>query len=173
MRTGIDPGSLAGPIREAVWSVDAGQPVDAIQTVKRAQYENDATGFALITLFVTFAVFALAMAGLGIYGVTSYSVSQRRIEIGLRMALGAEAGSVRRMVVWQGARLLFAGIGLGLAAAFVLSRLLSNLVFGVSTHDPVTFVGVPVILVGVAVLANFVPARRAIRLDPATTLRGE
>jgi ABC-type antimicrobial peptide transport system permease subunit len=173
LRTEVDAKSLAGPIRDAIWSVDGAQPVDAVQTVQSALYERNATAFALIALFVAFAVFALAMAGLGIYGVTSYAVSQRRVEIGLRMALGAEGTRVRWMVVQQGARRLLAGIGMGLAAAVVLSRILSNVVFGVSAYDPVTFLGVPAVLIGVAVLANLVPAHRATRLDPAGTLRGE
>ena len=102
-----------------------------------------------------------------------YSVSQRRSEIGLRMALGAEAGRVRWMVVGQGAKLLALGIVLGLGTALLLSRLLANVVFGVSATDPVTFVGVPLVLSAVALVANVVPALRATRLDPATTLRGE
>jgi ABC-type antimicrobial peptide transport system permease subunit len=124
-------------------------------------------------LFVTFAVFALFMAAIGIYGVMAYSVSQRRQEIGLRMALGARAGTVRWMVVSQGARLLAVGTVVGLVAAFGISRLLSNLVFGISASDPLTFIGVPLVLAGVALVANLIPARRATRVDPADTLRAE
>ena len=172
-RTNIDLGLLAGQLREAIWSVDAGQPVDAIRTVEQAQYEQNATGFALITLFATFALFALIMAAIGIYGVMSYAVSQRRAEIGLRMALGAEVSEVQWMVVGQGARLLAVGVTLGLLAAAGMSRLLSSVVFGVEALDPVTFIGVPLVLIVVALIANFIPARRATRLDPATTLRAE
>ena len=113
------------------------------------------------------------MAAIGIYGVMAYSVAQRRSEIGLRMALGAEIGTVRWMVVSEGARRMAVGIGVGLAAASLLSRLLGNLVFGISTADPLTFIGVPLVLVVVALVANLIPARRATRLDPAKTLRAE
>ena len=172
-RTTADRAGLAGPIRDAVWRVDANQPIDAIQTMARAQYLRSSSDFALLTLFVTFAVFALFMAAIGIYGVMSYSVSQRRKEIGLRLALGAEVGTVRWMVVSEGARLLASGIGVGLLAAFAISRLLGNLVFGMSATDPLTFIGVPLVLAGVALVANLVPARRATRLDPADTLRAD
>jgi len=172
-RTTADPAGLAGPIRDAIWRVDANQPVDAIQTMERAQHLNAATSFALLALFVTFAVFALFMAAIGIYGVMAYSVSQRRQEFGLRMALGAEAATVRWMVLSQGARLLAIGIAVGLLAAFGVSRLLATLVFGISATDPLTFIGVPLVLAAVALVANLVPALRATRLDPADTLRAD
>jgi ABC-type antimicrobial peptide transport system permease subunit len=101
----------------------------------------------------------------------AYSVSQRRREIGLRMALGAEAGTVRLMVLSQGARLLAVGVAAGLLAGFAVSRLLGTLVFGISATDPLTFAGVPLVLAGVALVANLIPAWRATRLDPADTLR--
>jgi len=172
-RTTRDPAGLAGPIRAAIGSVDADQAIDAIRTMERAQYLSASSSYALTTLFVTFALFALLMAAIGIYGVMAYSVSQRRSEIGLRMALGAEKGTVRWMILLQGTRLLAIGIGVGLVAAFLLSRLLDNLVFGISTTDPLTFVGVPVVLAVVAMVANLVPAVRATRLDPAKTLRAD
>ena len=172
-RTTAEIALVAGPVREAVWQVDADQPVGAIRTLQRAQYERRASNYALLTLFVTFAVFALIMASVGIYGVMAYSVSQRRNEIGLRMALGAEAGSVRWMVVGQGARILGVGIAVGLLAAFLVSRVLAGLVVGISPTDPLTFVGVPTVLAIVALAANLIPARRATRMDPAATLRSE
>ena len=172
-RTTADRARLAGPIRDAIWTVDPNQPIDAIQTMVRAQYLSASGNFALLTLFVTFAVFALFMAAIGIYGVMAYSVSQRRKEIGLRLALGAEVGTVRWMVVSEGARMLAVGIGVGLLAAFAISRLLGNLVFGMSATDPLTFIGVPLVLAGVALVANLVPAMRATRFDPADTLRAD
>ena len=172
-RTTADPAGLAGPIREAIWRVDADQPIDAIQTMERAQYLNSSSDFALLLLFVTFAVFALFMAAIGIYGVMAYSVSQRRQEIGLRMALGAEVSTVRWMILSQGGRLLAIGIAVGMVAAFAVSRLLGNLVFGISATDPLTFIGVSLVLAGVALVANLVPAQRATRLDPADTLRAD
>ena len=170
-RTSADPAGLAGPIRDAIWRVDANQPIDAIQTMEQAQYISSASTFALLTLFVAFAVFALLMAAIGLYGVMAYSVSQRRQEIGLRMALGAEVGAVRWMVISQGARLLAVGTVIGLVAAFAASRLLGNLVFGISASDPLTFVGVPLVLAAVALAANMIPALRATRVDPADALR--
>ena len=172
-RTTADPAALAGPIREAIWRFDPNQPVDTIQTMDWAIYLNESSSFALVALFMTFAVFALVMAAIGIYGVMAYSVSQRRQEIGLRMALGAEAAAVRWMVFAQGGRLLAAGIAVGLFAGFGVSRLLGNLVFGISATDPVTFIGVPLVLAAVALAANLIPARRATRLDPADTLRAD
>jgi putative ABC transport system permease protein len=172
-RTTREPSAVAGPIRDAIWGIDSQLPLGAIRTLERAHYENSASTYALITLFVTFAVFALLMAAVGIYGVMAYSVSQRRAEIGLRMALGAEASAVRWMIVSQGARLMVAGVVIGLLAAFAMSRLLANLVFGVSPTDPLTFIGVPLVLMSVALVANMIPARRATRTDPATTLRAD
>ena len=170
-RTDMQAGVAAGPIRQAIREIDADQPVDRIRTLTRAIYETDAATVALLTLFITFAVFALIMAAVGIYGVMAYSVAQRQNEIGVRMALGAEGARVRWMIVSQGTRLLAAGIAIGLVAAFALSRLLGNLVYGIGTSDPVTFVGVPAVLAVVALVANLVPARRATRMDPARTLR--
>jgi predicted permease len=172
-RTNADPAVVSGAVRDAVASVDPELPVDGVRTLDQMRYEREATSFALLTLFVTFAAFALLMAAIGIYGVMSYSVSQRRKEIGVRMALGAESGAVRRMVVGQGVRMIAVGVAIGLLAAFGVSRLLGNLVFGISATDPLTFVGVPLLLALVALAANLVPAVRATRLDPATTLRSE
>lgn len=173
LRSSTEPAALAGAVRRAVWSVDADLPVDEVQSMERAQYEAAATSYALVTLFGSFAVFALLMAAIGIYGVMTYSVSQRRNEIGLRMALGAEVGKVRWLILSQGTRLLAVGIAIGLVVAYLLSRLLAGVVFGVSTTDPLTFIGVPLVLALVALVANLVPAVRATRLDPARTLRAE
>jgi len=163
---------LAGPLRDAIWRVDANQPIDVIQTMERAQYMSSSSNFALLTLFVTFALFALFMAAIGIYCVMAYSVSQRQKEIGLRLALGAEIGAVRWVIVSEGGgRLLGTGIVVGLLASFGVSRLLGSLMFGISNSDPLTFIGMPLLLAAVALAANLIPARRATRLDPAETLR--
>jgi putative ABC transport system permease protein len=124
-------------------------------------------------LFVTFALFALGMAAIGIYGVMSYSVSQRRPEIGIRMALGAESSTVRRMVVKQGFIVVTIGIALGLPLALVLGRMMAATLFGVSTTDPVVFGGVPLVLAVVAFVATYLPALRATRRDPMRALRSE
>lgn len=168
-----DPTVLSDAVRSAIWNVDPNQPIDQVRTVTQAQYANSASSYALISLFVSFAVFALLMAALGIYGVMSYMVSQRRAEIGLRMALGAEVGAVHRMILAQGGRLLAGGLIVGLLLSLGLSRMLRSVVYGISATDPATFIGVAGVLTGVALLANYVPARRATRSDPVTALRAE
>ena len=128
--------------------------------------------FAL-TLMGIFAVIALTLAAIGIYGVLSYSVNQRTQEIGIRMALGARPAQVRRIVVGQGLVLAAIGIAVGIGGAFGLTRLLDSMVFGVSVRDPLIFVAVPVTLGLVAALAGYLPARRATKVDPMEALRSE
>ena len=120
-----------------------------------------------------FALIALVIAAVAIYGVMAYSVAHRTQEIGIRMAMGAAQGTVVRMVVLQGMRLTALGLGIGLAVAFVITRLMASLLFGVSAGDPPTFLGVAVILAGSALLACWLPARRATRIDPMVALRSE
>ena len=173
VRSKGDPSTLAGPVRTQVWTVDPDQPVDDVRTMNQALYDDQSTGYALITLFVAFAIFALCMAGVGIYGVMSYAVSQRASEISIRLALGAKAGDVRMMVLRQGGKLIVLGGATGMVGAVLISRLLSGLVFGISTLDPVTFIGVPTVLMSIGLLANYLPARRATRIDPMRALRVE
>ena len=168
-----DVQALAGPARAAIWSVDANQPIDLVTTLTDAQYRRNASGYALVSLFVLFAVFALVMAGIGIYGVMSYSVSQRRVEIGVRMALGAESGKVRSMVVRQGLKAVTWGIVLGLPLALIVGQLLESTLFQVSATDPLAYGGVPVALTLIALVASYVPAARATRNDPMRELRAE
>ena len=124
-------------------------------------------------LMTAFGVSALLLAAIGIYGLIAYSVEQRTQEIGIRLALGAETGQVRRMVVVQGLRLAVVGLVVGVAAAAGLARLLASLLFGVTTWDPVTFVGAPLVLALVALVATWIPARRASLVDPIDALRCE
>jgi ABC-type antimicrobial peptide transport system permease subunit len=124
-------------------------------------------------LLAIFATFALALASIGIYGVLSYLVGQRTQEIGVRMALGAQPGTVLRMVLRDGARMTFIGVGVGAVAALGLTRLMSSILFGVSPTDPVTFMAVAGLLCAVALLACYVPARRAMKVNPVIALRYE
>ena len=165
--------ALAGAIRREVWAIDPQQPIDDVRTLDDYLYDMNSFGFAMVSMFMTFAFFALAMAGMGIYGVMSFMVSQRTREIGLRMALGAERRSVLRLVLGQGGKLLAIGSVFGIGIAFLFSRLTANLVFGVEPTDPVAFIGVPLVLTAIALAANFIPAVRATRIDPMQTLRGE
>lgn len=173
LRTDADPAVLAGLIRDGIRGVDPDQPVDRISTMKQTQHDANATNVAVATLFSVFAIFAVGMATVGIYGITSYSVAQRRGEIGLRLALGARAASVRAMVVGQGMKVVAGGMAVGMMAGWGLSRMLTGVVYGISATDPVTFVGVPLILGAVALFANWIPAVRATLADPATVLRAD
>ncbi len=173
VRTSGDPLSLAGPVRSLVWAIDPDQPIDDVKTMEQAIHELLVGDNALITLFVTFALFALVMASVGIYGVMAYSVSQRTSEISIRIALGAKTSNVRWMVLGQGGKLIDIGSVVGLIGALGISRLLSSLVVGISAVDPVTFIGVPAVLIAVGLIANYIPARRATRIDPMAALRVE
>jgi putative ABC transport system permease protein len=124
-------------------------------------------------LVAIFAGLALLLAAVGIYGVMSYTVSRRTQEIGVRMALGAQLASVQRMILGQTLKLTLTGVALGLAGAFIVARFLTSMLFGVGVYDPVTFVGVAGLLIGVALAASYIPARRAMRVDPIVALRYE
>ncbi len=172
-RANGDEGLLTGAIRGEVGAIDPQQPVDDVRTMAAYVYDSNSFEYAMITLFVIFALFALAMAAMGIYGVMSFTVSQRSREIGVRLALGAERSSVLRMVLAQGGKLLLLGSAIGLGIGFLLSRLTASQVVGVGPSDPLTFIAVPLVLFATALLANFIPAYRATKVDPIETLRAE
>jgi predicted permease len=171
IRMKSDAMGIAPAVRQAIWSVDRDQPIANIRTVEDILGEDLMQRRVGMTLLGAFAGLALLLASLGIYGILYYSVSQRTHEIGLRMALGARPLDILRMVGGAGIALTGIGIAIGLPAAFELSRVISSLLFKVSATDPLVFVSVPSILIGVALIASYLPARRATRVDPMVTLR--
>ena len=160
-------------VRQAVWSVNSNLAVASVRTMQAVYGKSLArTSFTLVMLGIAGAM-ALTLGIIGIYGVISYTVSQRQHEIGIRLALGAQGGDVLQMVLRQGAKLALVGVAIGVCAAFGLTQLMRNLLFGVTAYDPVTFAVVAVLLVLVALLACYIPARRAMLVDPVVALRYE
>jgi predicted permease len=173
VRTERDPMSLLAAMRSEIAALDKELPLSDVRTLEQIASSAVArTRFTMLLLSV-FAGVALLLAAVGIYGVVSYSVTQRTHEIGIRVALGAQRRDVIGLVARQGMTLVVAGMGAGLAAALVLTRVMSSLLFGVSVADPITFFGIAVLLMGVALGACFVPARRAMKMDPMVALRHE
>src|SRR6185503_8084944 len=159
-------------LRQAVWSVNPTLPVSP-RTMRDVYDQSLArTSFTLVMLAIA-ATMALTLGVVGIYGVISYVVTQRRREIGIRAALGAQQGELRRMFVWQGLVLASVGVVIGLGASAVLTRLMSTLLYGVTPLDPMTYAVVPVILLIATVLASYLPARRAASVDPIEALGSE
>jgi putative ABC transport system permease protein len=173
VRSASDPVSIAAAVTDVVHKVDPNLPITHMTTMDGLISDSVSPRRFSTVLVGIFAALALLLAAIGIYGVMSYTVSQRRQEIGLRMALGAQLTNVRRMILGQTLKLTLIGVGLGLAGAFVVARFLSSLVFGVGTYDPVTFLSVALLLIVVALTASYIPARRAMRVDPIVALRYE
>ena len=173
IRTQGEPTAVAGAVRQAVLGIDPDQPVATIRTMDQWLENSVATPRYRTTLLALFALVALVLASTGIYGVMSYSVTQRTHEIGVRMALGARPFDVLKLVVGQGMLLVIIGVAIGLLAAFALTRVMSALLFGIGAKDPFTFVTVGVLLTLVALVACFIPARRATMVDPLVALRYE
>jgi predicted permease len=172
VETFVDPATLAGPVLAEIRKLDAGTPVQDIQTLQHFFREEALFGNRLITQVVTaIGLFGLLLAITGLYGVIAYSVSRRTREIGIRMAIGADPGSVARLVLRQGMKLTGIGAILGLALSLLVSQLLGSLLVGVSARDPEVYVAVPLLLTAIALLACYVPARRAARIDPLLALR--
>jgi ABC-type antimicrobial peptide transport system permease subunit len=166
-----DPSGLVGAIREEVERLDRDVPVADVRTME--EYVADAMAPARFTLMLigTFAALALVLAVVGLYGVMSCSLRQRVPEIGVRVAFGAGTRSIVGLIVGHGVALALGGVVIGLAVAVVATRMASSLLYGVTPTDPATFVGIPLLLVGVTAFASYLPARRAARIDPVTALR--
>jgi predicted permease len=173
VRTAGDPTSLAKPVREVVRSIDRDQPVGRLETMSDVVDKSLGTSRLSTMLFGLFGVVGLVLASVGIYGVMSYGVMQRTREFGVRMALGARPSDVRGMVLRQGAALTGIGIVIGIAGALALTRLMRTLLFAVTPTDPLTYVAIALALGAIALLACYLPARRATRVDPVIALREE
>jgi len=171
VRSTSDPLRLVPAVRSQVLAVDGDQPIYNIETMENVFGKSIAAPYVITSLLTIFAAVALLLAAIGVYSVMSYSVAQRTYEVGVRMALGAQQQHVLRMILGDGLRLVLIGVGLGVIMAFGVTRVISNLLFGVSATDPQVFLGVPLLLIAVAMLATYVPARRALKIDPLVALR--
>jgi putative ABC transport system permease protein len=172
-RTDGDPASLAGAVRGAIMSVDKDLPVYRVMTMEQMVSDSLAQRRFSMFLLGVFAALALVLAVVGLYGVMSYAVAQRTHEIGLRLALGAQAMDILKMIVGQGMFLVGVGLAAGLVGALALTRVMTSLLYGVSATDPLTYVGIALLLAVVALVASYVPARRATKVDPMIALRYE
>jgi len=172
-RTKTEPMQLAAPIREAAKQIDSRGVVYDFEPMANIVSDSMAAQRFSMALLAIFAGLALLLAAIGVYGVLSYLVGQRTHEVGIRMALGAQKGDVLRMILFQAADMVLFGIAVGLAAALALTRLMASMLFGVSKTDPVTFVGVSLLLGCIAFVAICIPALRATRVDPTVALRYE
>src|SRR5262249_31845599 len=168
-----DPLSLAAAVRREIQAIDADVPTSDIRTMEQYLAASVAPRRFNLWLLTVFAVVALVLAGTGLYGVISFGVAQRKHEIGIRMAVGARAEDVLKLVLGQGLALALVGVGVGLGAALVLTRVIKNLLFSVSATDPPTLLGIAALLMFVALLACWMPARRAMAVDPMIALRHE
>jgi putative ABC transport system permease protein len=170
IRTTSDPAAFATTLRREVQAIDKDQPVYNVRTMDDVVANSLGTRRVSMQLFAVFAIAALLLAAVGIYGVMAYSVTQRTQEIGIRMALGAQRSDVLVLVVRQGMTLAVIGVVVGLAGALALTRVIENLLYGVTAIDPATFVAIPLLLAAVSFFACYLPARRAARLDPIKAL---
>ena len=173
VRTSADPLSLVGAVRNEVLGIDKNQPVSDVKTLAQRVGEVVAVSRSLMLLFTAFALLALTLGAVGVYGVVSYSVTQRTHEIGIRMALGARAANVLKLIMSHGIALSFVGIALGVGSALALTRFLQTMLFGVTPTDMPTFVAVSLLLFLVTLFASLIPARRATKVDPLKALRHE
>jgi putative ABC transport system permease protein len=173
VRATQDPTRLVADIRQIVQSIDPDQPLGDVRTMQSMAAESVAPQRLTMLVSILFAALALVLAVVGLYGVISYSVAQRTHEFGVRMALGAERRDILKLVVGQGSRMILVGVGMGILGALALTRFVSSLLYGVKPTDPLTFLGVTLLLIAVALLASYIPARRATKVDPLVALRYE
>jgi predicted permease len=173
VKSGVEPAALVSAIRGVVVSIDKEQPIFGIATMQEVVNTSVSTRRITVILLGLFSGLALVLASIGIYGVVSYSVAQRAREIGIRIALGAQRGDVLRLVLAQGGKISLAGIAIGSAASAGLTWLMAKLLYSVSAVDPVTFTAVAFVLAVIAMVASYIPARRALRVDPLVALRNE
>jgi putative ABC transport system permease protein len=173
VRSSVEPESLSGSIRQVVNDVDKSVPVSQVKTMDHVVSESITQPRFNLFLLGLFSTVAMLLSAAGIYGVTAYTVSQRTHELGIRLALGAQVSDVLKMILGQGMVVIGVGLVLGLAAAFALMRLLRSLLFGVGENDPLTFAAITLVLLFVALIACYIPARRATKVDPLVALRSE
>ena len=172
VRTANDPNSMIATVRSQVSGLDRDQPVTDVQTLDELMDGSRAQPRFTMLLLTAFSAVALVLAVVGIYGVLAYSVAQRRQELGIRMALGAEKADILRLVVRQGLGLTVIGIVVGLIAAFAASLLMSSQLYSIKPYDPVTFLLAPIVFIAIGALASYFPARRATQVPPTEALRG-
>ena len=173
IRSPLDQNTLLAAVQREVKTLDPNLPVSNVRMMEEVVAQSLATRRFVLLLFGLFAGLALLLATVGIYGVLTASVSQRTRELGIRMALGATARDVGRLIVGQGLKLVLSGIVIGVVSALALQRVIGKLLFGISPTDPLTFTVIALLLIGVALLACWIPARRATKVDPLTALRNE
>jgi putative ABC transport system permease protein len=171
VRTAANQESLVQPVSNAIYSIDKEQALTDIRTMEQVLAESLSDRRFNMTLLLAFAGVALVLAAVGVYGVMNYTVTLRRRELGIRMALGAATSDVLRLVLGQGLTLTLIGVAAGLIAAFALTRLMASLLYGVTATDYLTFVSVSAVLIGVGLAASYVPARRATKVNPTIALR--
>jgi putative ABC transport system permease protein len=173
VRTTADPTNLIKAAQTRIWAVDKDQPISAIQTMEQALSDSVANRRVYLVLLSVFAVIALLMAASGIYGLVSYTVARRTQEMGIRVALGATTGKVLALVIRQGMFLTLIGVAIGAAGSLVLTKIISGLLYGITPTDPSTFVGTALLFAAVALIATYIPARRAATIDPTVAFRYE
>jgi putative ABC transport system permease protein len=173
MRTASPPTSVIGAMKSEVWAVDKDQPIGSIRAMGQILSDSIARERLFMLVLGIFSTVAFVLAAVGVYGVINYLVTQRTHEIGVRLALGAQRRDVLRLIIRQGMAPALIGVSLGIAGSFALTRVLSQLLYGVSPTDPETFTAISLLISGVALLASYIPARRASKIDPIVALRNQ